>query len=263
MIAASRNADTKALITGGTQGLGFAIARRLIDEGATSLVISGRNMARGERAAAELSALGAQCTFIPADVSKLEDCSKLVARSISALGQVNALVNSAADTGRGSITNTTPDVFESHFNTNVRGPFFIMQGVIKHLLAEERSGSIVNILSMSSYVGQSFMTPYSASKAALSTLTKNVANAHRADHIRCNGINAGWMDTPGEANIQKIWHDADDDWLTKAEASMPMGQLVKPDQLAALITYMLSPEAGVMTGSIVDYDQNIAGTTPE
>lgn len=260
---ASRNAGTKAMITGGTQGLGLAIARRLIEEGATSLVISGRNMARGERAAAELNALGADCTFIPADVSKLDDCSKLVARSVVALGQVNALVNSAADTGRGSITDTTPDVFENHFNTNVRGPFFIMQGVIKHLLAEKSPGSLVNILSMSAHAGQSFMAPYSASKAALSTLTKNVANAHRSDRIRCNGINAGWMDTPGEANIQKIWHNADADWLKKAEAAMPMGQLVKPDQLASLIAYMLSPEAGVMTGSIVDYDQNIAGAVPE
>lgn len=258
-----RNADTRAVITGGTQGLGLAIARRLIAEGASALVISGRNMARGERAAAELSALGADCTFIPADVSKLDDCDKLVGRSIAALGKVNAVVNSAANTGRGSITDTTPDVFESHFNTNIRGPFFIMQGLIKHMLAEKSAASIVNILSMSSHVGQSYMTPYSASKAALSNLTRNVANAHRADRIRCNGINAGWMDTPGEANIQKVWHNASDDWLKEAEKSMPMGQLVKPDQLAALVTYMLSPESGVMTGSIVDYDQNIAGAVPE
>lgn len=259
----SRNSATKAVITGGTQGLGLAIARRLIQEGAGKIVISGRNIARGERAADELNGLGADCTFIPADVSKLDDCSKLVTRSIAALGQVNALVNSAANTGRGSITDTTPDVFESHFNTNVRGPFFIMQGIIKHLLAEKSAGSIVNILSMSSHVGQSFMTPYSASKAALSNLTKNVAHAHRSDRIRCNGINAGWMDTPGEANIQKVWHNANDDWLKEAEDSMPMGQLVKPDQLAALVTYMLSPESGIMTGSIVDYDQNVAGAVPE
>ncbi len=258
-----RNADTRAVITGGTQGLGYAIACRLIEEGADRLVISGRNMARGERAAEALCKLGAQCIFIPADVSKLEDCFKLVEQSIAALGHVNALVNSAANTGRGSITDTTPDVFESHFNTNVRGPFFIMQGIINHLLAEKRPGSIVNILSMSGYAGQSFLAPYSASKGALTTLTKNVANAHVTNRIRCNGINAGWMDTPGEAEIQKIWHDAEKDWLQKAEASLPMGQLVKPDQLAALVAYMLSPESGVMTGSIVDYDQNIAGAVPE
>ncbi len=71
------------------------------------------------------------------------------------------------------------------------------------------------------------------------------------------------MDTEGEAIVQKKWHGASDDWLQKAEAAQPMGQLVKPAQLARLITYMLSPQAGVMTGSLVDYDQNIAGVVGE
>ena len=116
---------------------------------------------------------------------------------------------------------------------------------------------------MSAHCGQSFLTPYSTSKGALMTLTKNVANAYRSNRIRCNAVLPGWMDTEGEDIVQKKWHDAPDDWLEKAEAAQPMGQLVKPDQLARLISYMVSPQSGVMTGSLVDYDQNIAGSSPE
>jgi NAD(P)-dependent dehydrogenase (short-subunit alcohol dehydrogenase family) len=71
----------------------------------------------------------------------------------------------------------------------------------------------------------------------------------------------GWMDTPGEDEVQKKWHGASDDWLAKAEASAPMGQLVKPDQLADLVCYLLSPHSGVITGSLIDYDQNVVGTS--
>jgi NAD(P)-dependent dehydrogenase (short-subunit alcohol dehydrogenase family) len=92
-------------------------------------------------------------------------------------------------------------------------------------------------------------------------LTKNVANAYRAKRIRCNGIQTGWMDTPGET--QKTFHGAKDDWLAEADRRQPMGQLVKPDQLASLVAYMLSPGSGIMTGAFVDYDQNVAGAIPE
>jgi NAD(P)-dependent dehydrogenase (short-subunit alcohol dehydrogenase family) len=258
-----RNASTIAIITGGTQGLGLAIAKRLALEGAPGMVISGRNTERGERAAKEVQALGTDCLFVPANVSIAENCRRLVDSALQTFGSVNSLVNSAASTGRGTLLNTTLEIWDEHFNTNVRGPFLLMQGVVAHLVETGKPGSIVNILSMSGYCGQSFLTPYSASKGALATLTKNVANAFSKNRIRCNGVMAGWMDTPGEAVIQQKFHGAADDWLAKAEANQRMGQLAKPDQLAGLVTYMLSPESGVMTGALVDYDQNVAGSFPE
>jgi NAD(P)-dependent dehydrogenase (short-subunit alcohol dehydrogenase family) len=119
------------------------------------------------------------------------------------------------------------------------------------------------VLSQSAHCGQSFLVAYSASKAALANLTKNVAQSYRAQRIRCNGVMAGWMDTPGEHAIQRRAHDAPDDWLARAEAGRPMGQLAKPDELAGLIAYMLSPSSGVMTGALVDYDQWVPGAQPE
>jgi len=146
---------------------------------------------------------------------------------------------------------------------NLRGPLLLMQGVVRHLLETGKPGSIVNILSTSAHVGQSFLTAYATSKGGLQTLTLNTANAYRSNLIRCNAVAPGWMDTPGEDVVQKKFHDAPDDWLTKAEASLPMGQLVKPDQIAPLIAYLVSPDSGIITGAVINYDQQVIGAVPE
>src|SRR6266481_1330994 len=253
----SRNQSTIAVITGGTQGLGLAIARRLATEGDGGIVISGRNADRGGSAAKSRRTRGTECLFVKADVSIPEDCHRLIDTAIKHFGSLNALVNSAAATDRGTLLDTSLEVWDRHFNTNVRGPFLLMQRVVAHLVETGKPGSIVNILSMSAHCGQSFLTPYSASKGALATLTKNVANAFSTKRIRCNGLMVGWMDTPGETATQQKFHGAADDWLAKAESKQRMGQLVKPDQVAGLVSYLLSPESGVMTGALVDYDQNV------
>ena len=261
--SADRNSQTRAIVTGGAQGIGFAIAEALVDEGCRALALVGRSQEKGDKAVAHLRQAGVDAIFISADVSKVADCKRTVATAISHFGTINALVNAAATSARGSLVETSEELFDTIFATNVRGPFFLMQGVVAHLLEKKAPGSIVNVLSMSAHCGQSFLTAYSTSKGALMTLTKNVANAYRGNRIRSNAVLPGWMDTEGEDLVQKKWHDAPDDWLAKAEAAQPMGQLVKPDQLARLISYMVSPQSGVMTGSLVDYDQSIAGSSPE
>jgi NAD(P)-dependent dehydrogenase (short-subunit alcohol dehydrogenase family) len=258
-----RNRGTHAVITGGTQGLGLAIARRLAREGAPSIVISGRDRQKGEAAAEEVRALGAACEFVQADVAVAADCVRLIERAIERFGTVNGLVNAAAASDRGTLLDTSLELWDLHFNTNARGPFLTMQRTVRHLLDTGRPGSIVNILSMVVHCGQSYLTPYSASKAALANLTKNVANAFAGKRIRCNGIATGWMDTPGESVTQRRFHGRGEDWLAEAEAAQPMGQLVKPDQLAGLVAYIVSPESGVMTGALIDYDQHVAGAYPE
>ena len=259
----SRNGQTRAIVTGGAQGIGLAIAKQLAAEGCKALALVGRSAEKGARAVAELEKLGVEALFISADLADPTACLSAVEAALKRFGTVNGLVNAAASSARGSLVDTTPELFDYLFDTNVRGPFFMMQGVVRHLLEQKKPGAIVNILSMSAHAGQSFLTPYSSSKGALAVLTKNVANAYRSNRIRCNAVLPGWMDTPGEALVQAKFHDAPADWLEKAEAAQPMGQLVKTDQLAALVSYMLSPQSGVMTGSLVDYDQNIAGVIGE
>jgi NAD(P)-dependent dehydrogenase (short-subunit alcohol dehydrogenase family) len=258
-----RNRATIAVITGGTQGLGLAVAKRLAQEGARGIAISGRNSEKGQSAAESVCALGTDCLFVKADVSIADDCFRFVNAALDRFGSVNGLVNSAAATDRGTLLDTSVELWNRHFETNVRGPFLMMQRLVKHLVETGQPGSIVNIISMAANCGQSYLTAYSASKGALATLTKNVANAYATKRIRCSGIMLGWMDTPGESLTQKKFHSASEDWLAKAEAAQPMGKLVKPEEVSGLAAYMLSPESGVMTGALVDYDQNVAGAYPE
>jgi NAD(P)-dependent dehydrogenase (short-subunit alcohol dehydrogenase family) len=250
--------DTAALIVGGTQGLGLAIARRLRAEGCTRLVIAGRDAARGRAAAAQLGA-----EFLPVDLADTEGVIALVDRAAGAMGRVDALVNAGALTDRGSILDTPPDLWDRVMAANVRGPFFALQRFAQRAVEAGHAASAVNILSMVVHCGQSYLAPYSASKAALANVTKNAANALARHRIRVNGINCGWMDTPGEDATQRRFHGAGDDWLAKAEAAQPMGMLVKPDHVAGLASYMLGPDSGVMTGALVDFDQNVSGAYPE
>jgi NAD(P)-dependent dehydrogenase (short-subunit alcohol dehydrogenase family) len=255
--------NTVAVVTGGTQGLGLAICRRLVAEGARALVICGRNAAKGEQAAAELAELGAQCRFVPADLARAEDCVRVVETALDAYGRVNALVNSAATSVRGGLLDTDLALWEEIMAVNLRAPFLTMQRTVRALKEAGEPGSIVNILSMNVLCGQTFLTPYSASKGGLATLTKNVANAFAKDRIRCNGILVGWMDTPGEEVIQQRFHGGGRDWAAQAARRLPMGQLIDPDQVAGLVAYLLSPESGVMTGSLIEYDQFVSGAYPE
>jgi NAD(P)-dependent dehydrogenase (short-subunit alcohol dehydrogenase family) len=250
-----------AIVTGSTQGLGEAISRKLIAEKLIQgLVICGRSAEGGQRLAGEYQKSGCTTEFVVADLSKVDDCRSVVAAARKAFGRVDYLVNSAATSERGSIFDSTPELFDRIFALNVRGPFFLMQESLKLMVEKGIRGSIVNILSMSSHAGQPFLTPYSASKGAMVTLTKNVALSVVNHRIRVNGLNIGWMDTPGEDAIQKRAHNAPNDWLKRAEEKQPFGRLLKPAEVAEAVAFLLSDRSGMMTGSIVDFDQRIAGT---
>jgi hypothetical protein len=248
-----------ALVTGSTQGLGEAIAHLFAERGVKGLVITGRNAKNGARVRADLERKGVKTVYVEADLAKLEDARTLVAACEAEFGRIDALVNAAAITDRGSIWDTTPALYERMLDINVKAPFFLMQDAL-HLMRKTRtSGTIVNILSMSGHGGQSFITAYCTSKGALATLTRNVAFSVMKYQIRVNGLNIGWMDTPGEDRIMKTYHDAEAGWLARAEAARPFGRLLKPAEVARAVAYLSSAESGLMTGSIIDFDQQVLG----
>ncbi|MBT9246967.1 SDR family oxidoreductase [Gemmobacter fulvus] len=257
------HAETVAVITGGSQGLGLAIAERLLAEGCGRMILAGRGVAKGEAVAAQLRAGGADVRFLPADMGRPDEAIALIDRAASRFGRVTALVNAAAATDRGSILDTTPEAWDNLMAVNARGPFFALQRFAQLAAQHGHPAQAVNILSMVVHCGQSFLAPYSASKAALANVTRNAAQALRGHRIRVNAINCGWMDTPGEDETQRKYHGATDGWLAAAEAAQPMGMLVKPAHVAGLASFMLSPASGVMTGAVVDFDQNVSGAYPE
>jgi NAD(P)-dependent dehydrogenase (short-subunit alcohol dehydrogenase family) len=112
---------------------------------------------------------------------------------------------------------------------------------------------------MSALGGQPFLTPYSVSKGALATLTKNAAFALMPWRIRVNGLNLGWMATPGEDRVMRLYHGAQDGWLEKAAAEQPFGRLIDPNEAARAVAFLASEESGMMTGMNVDYDQTTVG----
>ncbi len=253
------NMDGKyAVITGGTQGLGEATARLFAERGVAGLVICGRNASNGQAVASELTAKGCPTHFVKGDLAKLEDCQAVIDQADQRFGRLDVLVNAAGITDRGTLLNTTPELFDRMMAVNVRAPFFLMQGAVKVMLREKTPGAIVNTLSMSAHGGQPFLSAYSTSKGALATLTRNAAYSLLNDRIRVNGLDIGWMDTPGEHRIQKS-DGADATWLQDAERQQPFGRLLKPEEIARTIAFLCSEESGMMTGAIIDFDQSVVG----
>ncbi|MBM6592927.1 SDR family oxidoreductase [Microvirga pudoricolor] len=251
--------NTIAVVTGGTQGLGEAIARRFAARGAAGLVICGRNAERGEAVARELSGQGCRTEFVRADLANVDQARAVAARADEVFGRVDVLVNAAGITDRGTIFDTSPELFDRMFAVNVRAPFFLMQDAAKIMRRERIEGRMVNILSMSAHGGQPFITAYSGSKGALATLTKNAAFSLMPWRIRVNALNIGWMNTPGEDRIMRTFHGAQDGWLDEAMESQPFGRLLEPDEVARSVAFLASAESGMMTGSVIDFDQSVMG----
>lgn len=247
------------LVSGGTQGLGAAVATAAARNGA-DVVVTGRRTDVGEQLAAELAEQsGRQVLYVQADAGDVGQSQAAVAATIDRFGRIDGVVNCAGLTTRGTVLDTTPELLDLHIAVNLRGPFFLRQAAIKDMIARGAGGAIVNIISMSALVGQPSLAPYVASKAGLIGLTRNVAFAHRWDRIRVNGLNIGWTETEGEDVTQRRFHNADDDWLEKAAAQQPMGKLGQVDEIADFVVFLLSARSGVVTGSVIDWDQSIPG----
>ncbi|WP_286957317.1 MULTISPECIES: SDR family oxidoreductase [Arsenicicoccus] len=252
--------DRVVLVSGGTQGVGAAVARAALREGAR-VVVTGRRADVGSAAADELAREHGshRVEFVQTDLADVDQARASVTATVERFGRVDGLVNAAGLTSRGSLLDTTPELLQQHLSVNLVAPFFTMQAAVEDMRRRGAPGTIVNVLTMSSHGGQPYLAPYVASKAGLAGLTRNAAYAHRFDRIRINGLNIGWTETPGEDEVQRRFHGAQDGWLEEASAALPMGKLGQVDEIADMVVYLLSDRSGVVTGSVIDWDQTVPG----
>ncbi|MEU6344140.1 SDR family oxidoreductase [Streptomyces sp. NPDC046977] len=250
--------DKIVLVNGGSQGVGAAVARAAAREGAV-VTVTGRRPGPGEALAAELADAGATSAYLRCDLADPAQARGSVEAVVAVHGRVDCLVNAAGLTSRGTLLDTTPELFDAHIAVNLRGPFFAMQAAVADMVARSAPGAIVNVISSSAHGGQPFLAPYVAAKAGLAGLTRNAAHAHRFDRVRINGLNIGWTDTEGEDATQRAFHGAGDDWREEAGRRLPMGRLGRADEIADFVVLLLSDRSGVVTGSILDWDQNVLG----
>jgi NAD(P)-dependent dehydrogenase (short-subunit alcohol dehydrogenase family) len=247
---AAQRLDGKVLVvTGSTQGLGAAIARRAASIGAEGIVICGRDGHRGEAVRDELTAAGCEAAFVEADLAEVEPCRRIIAACDEHFGRLDGLVNAAGLSTRGTLDDTSVELWDRLFAVNVRAPFLLMQG---------GGGSVVNIITMASHGGEPVLTAYASSKGALATLTRNAGYSLQPDRIRVNGLNIGWTATEGEHGVQTT-EGQSDDWLAEADASAALGRLLRPHDIAPMVTYLLSDAAKMVTGSVIDFDQTVHG----
>jgi NAD(P)-dependent dehydrogenase (short-subunit alcohol dehydrogenase family) len=249
-----------AAITGGTQGLGEAVARRFAARGAAGIALCGRNVENGERVAREISGTGCPTEYVHADLARMADCRNFLDSAEQSFGRLDILVNCAAATDRGTLESTTEEIFDQLFTLNVKSQFFLIQRAVEAMRRHKAAGAIANIGSIVAHGGPPFLIAYSASKGALGVMTRALANALKHDRIRVNTLNIGWTNTPREHLVQTQVHDRPEDWLERASAAQPFGRLIQPDEVARALAFLTAEESGLMTGAGNDFDQQIIGT---
>jgi len=249
--------DKVILITGSTTGIGEAIARRAVDEGARVLV-HGRDEQRGKVLVAEL---GERAALHVDDIGDPAAPERMVAAAIREFGRLDALVNNAAAVTRSNLSNTDAALFDSLMATNVRAPLLLIKAAVPHL--KQTGGCVLNIGSINGYCGEANLLAYSISKGALMTLSRNLADALGRDGVRVNHFNVGWVLTPNEYK-QKIADGLPPDWPERVpRTKAPSGRLIKPEEIAAAAVYWISDESRPISGTVLEVEQHpVIGRNP-
>jgi NAD(P)-dependent dehydrogenase (short-subunit alcohol dehydrogenase family) len=241
--------DKAIIVTGSTTGIGEAMARRFVAEGARVLV-HGRDQARGE---ALVASLGDATRLHIADLAEREAPGQLVDAALNAFGRIDGIVNNAAFIVRSDLATTDAAFFDKVMAVNVRAPLQIIRAAIDYLKASR--GAVINIGSINTYSGEPRLLAYSMSKGALMTMSRNLANVLAGDHVRINHFNVGWVITPNEYKI-KLGEGLPEGWSDHPEREhVPTGRMTQPEEIAAHAVFWLSDESRPISGSVIDLEQ--------
>ena len=239
------------LVTGSSTGIGHAIAKRLIAGGAKVMV----HGLESTDVQAACRALGDSAQGMAGDLAQAPTAALLVESTVKAFGRIDGLVNNAGIYPRGEFGHTTAEFFDRVFAINTRAPLLCAEAAIRAFRQQKSGGSIVTIGSINALSGQSDLTVYSMSKGALTTMTRNLADALSPEKIRVNCLNVGWTFTANEDATQQR-QGRRPGWQLRLPAQFaPRGEIMKPDEIAAHTAFWLSDESAPVSGQVYEVEQ--------
>ncbi len=231
-----------AVVTGASKGIGAEIAKHLAAEGASVVVNYASSKTGADKVVAEITGQGGKAVAIQADVAKAEDIERLFAESSRAFGKLDVLVNNAGVYDFAPLELITPDHFHRQFNLNVLGLILTTQAAVKHFGAG--GGSVINIGSVVGKLGLPATTVYSATKAAVDSITRTLSAELGPKKIRVNSVNPGMVETEGNSSAK----DPENEFRKVVEAHTPLGRIGKVDDIAPAVAFFASDDAKWVSG---------------
>jgi 3-oxoacyl-[acyl-carrier protein] reductase len=235
-----------AVVTGGSRGIGRAIALRLAEQGADVAFSFRGNEAAARETVAAIEALGRKALAVQADVSQPESADALIKAALEAFGKVDILVNNAGVTRDDLIMRMTLDDWRTVLETNLFGAFYCIKAVTRPML-KARAGRIVNITSVSGQAGQTGQANYSSAKAGLIGLTKATARELASRGITCNAVAPGFV-------LTELTKDLAQEWQDRITQQTPLGRFGTPQEIANAVAFLASDEAAFITGQVLGVD---------
>lgn len=238
------------LVTGSTTGIGEATARLCAAEGAR-VMVQGRNE---ERAQAVCADLGADASYVIADLADPDAGAAVVLATIERFGTINSVVNNAAVTTRSTLEETDSNLFDWIMAVNLRAPLMVIREAVKEF-RRIGGGTVLNVGSINALAGEPTLLAYSASKGGLVTLSRNLANSLGTEQIRINHLNVGWVTSPNELAL-KLTEGMEPGWETRVPSEYaPSGRLTTPTEAARHIVFWISDESAPASGCVYELEQ--------
>ncbi len=242
--------DKVILVTGSTTGIGEAIARLTVAEGARVMV----HGLEEELAQNVCRDLGEAATYVIADIGDPQKCAELVQATMEKYGRIDVVVNNAALTTRSNLATTDAAMFDRIIGVNLRAPMLIIREAVQHFRAQG-GGTVLNVGSVNALGGEANLLAYSASKAGVANMTRNLANALAAEKIRVNQFNPGWITTPNEIALKQR-EGLPPGWEQNVPAVYaPSGKLLTPQEVARHALFWISDESAPASGVVYELEQ--------
>ena len=253
---AARLQDKVAILTGAASGIGEAVARRYLDEGAQCVLVDVKPA--DSFADALRASHGERLLTISADVTRREDIERIVARTVERFGRIDILFNNAALFDMRPILDESWDVFDRLFAVNVKGMFFLMQAVARHMVEQGRGGKIINMSSQAGRRGEALVSHYCATKAAVLSYTQSAALALAPHKINVNGIAPGVVDTPMWKEVDALFARYENRPLGEKKRlvgeAVPLGRMGVPEDLTGAALFLASADADYITAQTLNVD---------